>query len=254
MNTIPSYLLPETIIIGDANLNINNCLPIWEQEQKELVNKISFENTVTTDHFRIAGADISWDKRDTTSAVGSMIVHEYPTLKPLCQISVRCKIYVPYKAGFLGFREVPIYLKLVEVLRQNHPECVPDLVLIDGNGVWHPRGCGAASHFSVLSGIPAIGVAKKVLFADGMDRINVEELLKNNAANKDDSVMITGKSGRMLGYAYNSSGSIKKAIYVSVGSMISLDRALEIVRSINKYHVSEVIRQTDKLSRILVKN
>ena len=250
---IVSYYLPETIVIGDANVNIKDCMTGWEKEQLEVVNKISLvdDAVLNTNKFYIAGADISWDKDDTTNAVGSMVIHEYPSLKVLCQVSVRCKLNIPYQAGFLAFREVPIYLKLIDALYQSYPEYIPNLVLIDGNGVWHPRGCGAASHFSVLSGIPAIGVSKNVLFTDGMGKDEVQNLLEANATNKDEFVKIIGRSGKMLGYAYNSSGSVKKAIYISAGHMISHEKAVEIVRAINRYRVTEVIRQADKLSRML---
>ncbi|KAL4450544.1 hypothetical protein ABPG77_000900 [Micractinium sp. CCAP 211/92] len=72
----------------------------------------------------------------------------------------------PYLPGFLGFREVPAYL---ELLRRAAAKGVhPQLLLVDGTGVLHPRRCGSASHLGVLSGLPTVGVAKTLLQVDGL--------------------------------------------------------------------------------------
>ena len=42
-----------------------------------------------------------------------------------------------------------------------------DLVFVDGNGVWHPRGVGLASYFGVRSNVRSVGVAKNVLVLPG---------------------------------------------------------------------------------------
>jgi len=114
-------------------------------------------------------------------------------------------IAVPYVAGFLGFREVPSYLRLLErcpaagrpqarlcccvapahsgtpllewrVLRTPqsaapHPSL--QVLLVDGFGVLHPRRCGSASHLGVLTGVPCVGVGKSLLHVDGLDERTV---------------------------------------------------------------------------------
>jgi len=53
----------------------------------------------------------------------------------------------PYIPGFLAFREVGFLLRMLEKLRADKPELVPQLILIDGNGILHPRGVSlGASH------------------------------------------------------------------------------------------------------------
>jgi deoxyinosine 3'endonuclease (endonuclease V) len=233
-------------------MNIKDCLSSWEREQCDLIDKINLTDRYQISEIKyIGGADISWDKNNI-DAVACMVIHEYPSLKLVGQFTVKCQVHIPYQPGFLAFREVPVYLKLTDAIHQNYPELLPQMILIDGNGVWHPRGLGAASHFSILSGIPAIGVSKNVLFADGMGRDEVLELVEMYADKKDETVEVIGQSLKLLGYAYNSSGSAKKAIYISAGNMVSQPTALEIVKSVNKYRVSETIRQADKLSRMLL--
>jgi len=83
-------------------------------------------------------------------------------------------------------------------------------------------------------------------------RDEVQALLEEKASEKDQSVEVVGNSSRMLGFAYNATGAVKKAIFISAGNNITHERALTVVRSVNKYRISETIRQADKLSRMLV--
>lgn len=75
---------------------------------------------------------------------------------------------VPYISGYLAFREVEHIEKLIQKLREKHPDIVPQIILVDGNGVLHYRGCGLASHLGVKVNIPTIGVSKKLLYLDGL--------------------------------------------------------------------------------------
>jgi deoxyinosine 3'endonuclease (endonuclease V) len=54
------------------------------------------------------------------------------------------------QAGFLGFREVDGYIQVVEKMKA--AGCMPQCVIVDGNGVLHPRRFGSASHFGVITG------------------------------------------------------------------------------------------------------
>ena len=63
----------------------------------------------------------------------------------------------------LAFREVPHLEIMITELKQQKPQFVPQIILVDGNGVMHQRGFGLASHLGVVVGIPTIGVAKTLL-------------------------------------------------------------------------------------------
>lgn len=78
-----------------------------------------------------------------------------------------CRMSEPYIPGFLAFREVP---HLLACFRELGEEFRPQVVLVDGNGVLHPRGFGLASHLGVLLDLPTIGVGKNLLCVDGLDR------------------------------------------------------------------------------------
>ena len=60
----------------------------------------------------------------------------------------------PYVPGFLSFREIPAAIAALRLLAHQ-----PDLLMVDGHGIAHPRRLGIAAHLGVLTGLPSIGVA-----------------------------------------------------------------------------------------------
>ena len=53
----------------------------------------------------------------------------------------------PYVSGFLAFRECGHLMELLRRLRERSAELMPQIILVDGNGVLHPRRMGLASQF-----------------------------------------------------------------------------------------------------------
>ncbi|GAA5928161.1 endonuclease V [Sporobolomyces koalae] len=108
----------------------------------------------------IAGFDISF--RDSTGSEGIAVlaILSFPELKVIRSFSRQISLATtPYVASYLSFREVDHYLLLLEDLRKSGEE-LPQLLLVDGNGRWHPRQAGSATSLGVKSGIPTIGMAK----------------------------------------------------------------------------------------------
>src|SRR5207245_2200508 len=104
--------------------------------------------------------------------------------------------YVP---GFLGFREGPLLVKIAEKIRQK-----PDVFLIDGQGVAHPRRFGLACHVGLALDRPTIGVAKSRLYG------------------KSDDSKILDPEGEVIGRILTAQN---RKFYVSVGHRISLETA-----------------------------
>ncbi|MBX9699812.1 MAG: deoxyribonuclease V [Acetobacteraceae bacterium] len=108
---------------------------------------------------RIAGVDISSTRFDPANLVhAAVVVLAWPDLTPVAQAAATQRATMPYIPGYLGFREVPALLAAWEGLAE-----APDLVMVDGHGVAHPRGLGIAAHLGALLDVPSIGVAKSVL-------------------------------------------------------------------------------------------
>jgi len=78
--------------------------------------------------------------------------------KTLDHLSVRAPAQFPYISTYLAYRELPAYLAAVAAADQAGWEA--DVLLVDGNGILHPRRVGVASHLGVLLNRPTVGVAK----------------------------------------------------------------------------------------------
>lgn len=133
--------------------------------------------------------DLSFFKDNKNKACSYFIVLSYPDLKAifllykwLVIIFIFKVVYedyefvlldVPYIPGFLAYREVPHLKALYERLKSTKPEFLPDVILLDGNGILHVNGCGLASHLGVLLDVPTIGVSKTMFYIDGVSAEDV---------------------------------------------------------------------------------
>jgi len=68
----------------------------------------------------------------------------------------------PYIPTFLSFREGPAIVSAFKKLK-----CPPDILVVDGAGINHPRIAGIATHIGVALDVPTIGVTKKILCGKG---------------------------------------------------------------------------------------
>ncbi|MFO7992372.1 MAG: endonuclease V [Thermoplasmata archaeon] len=132
----------------------------------------------------------------------------------------------PYISSYLSFRETPLIKKLLEKV-----EKTPDVLLVDGNGIMHPRGIGLASQLGVMADIPTVGVAKSQLCGK----------LEDEVTHKDPVSRVLDE-GNLLGYAYLSSDRAKNPIYVSPGHRVSHETALEVVKMYCNYKIPDPIR------------
>jgi deoxyinosine 3'endonuclease (endonuclease V) len=202
------------------------------------------------DCFLVGAFDIQRDKTDQNYSVASLVVFSIDVhLKELVWYDTYVNHDTPtYLPGFLGFSECPSY----EVL-WNRCGCKPDIVLIDGNGILHPRHSGSASQFGLTMGIPSIGVAKSLI--GGIPGILPEKSLRSEAAHTmpgvGDFVELTeNTTQKTLGVALRTSKDTKP-IYVSVGHKISLEDAIKVVRMCcwSGVRQPDPIRAADQLCR-----
>lgn len=173
----------------------------------------------------VAGADVSFDRKSNT-LYAALAVLKFPSLELVDNTISHEKATFPYIPGLLSFREVPVVVKAFEKL-----SVAPDVLLCDGQGIAHPRGCGLASHLGLLFGIPAVGCAKSRLCGEhketGPDVGDWTPLKLNN---------------RTIGAVLRTRKGVKP-VYVSVGHLIDLRSAIKMVLSSNSgYRLPEPTR------------
>ena len=182
----------------------------------------------------IAGIDVGYDI-NTNQSRGALVLIDTATLQPLAQYTALDPTPFPYIPGLLSFREAPVIIKLLEQLPSP-----PDLLMIDGQGIAHPRRLGIAAHMGVITGLPAIGVAKSLLCGT----YTAPGPLRGAQS------PLTHK-GEHIGTVLRSRNNVKP-LFVSPGHRVSHESAVSItLQCLTKYRLPEPTRLADKLSKIV---
>jgi len=178
--------------------------------QVSLAKKVVTDDEGINPHL-IAGVDISApDSRGV--ARGAVVVLNYPELNLVEVKTVEREVTLPYIPGLLSFREAPLILAACEELSS-----VPDLILVDGQGIAHPRRLGLASHLGLFLDVPTVGCAKSILLGNHKP---LGEKVGSYAELVDSEQVIGAALRTKLG---------TKPVYVSIGHKISLNSAIKWV-------------------------
>lgn len=124
--------------------------------QDRMRNKISLEPLSKRPEL-VAGADISYD-RGSSLMHAAIVVVEMSTLQQIARSLVSDPTEFPYIPGLLAFRELPVLWKAWQQLQLK-----PDVLVLDGHGIAHPRRMGIATHFGIEINHPTMGAAKNIL-------------------------------------------------------------------------------------------
>lgn len=141
---------------------------------------------------RVAGVDAAY--RENLAAVGFSVYSIPGNRITLVSVS-KTFSRMPYVSTLLCFKEAPVVLKMLRRFINDY-----DLLIVNGHGLAHPRGCGLATYLGIVLKKPVIGVARKPLGELGAEH-NVNNL-------------------RMFEDKY----------YYSVGNMMTLEGASSILR------------------------
>lgn len=191
-----------------------------ELREKVIIQPIDHQVNV------IAGADISFNKFSPWVYAG-IVLMSFPDLQPLGYSLVKKEVDFPYVPGYLAFREVPALLDAWQQLPVK-----PDVLVVDGHGIAHPRRLGIAAHFGVVAGTTALGCAKKVLCGKyeepGLAKGSFSPLIHKE---------------EIIGMALRTKDKVKP-VFVSPGHQIDLQGAMRIINQcIGKYRLPEPTRR-----------
>ena len=202
--------------------------------QRELADRIVLENRLSNPVRRVAGADVSY-RRHGTRFHAAVVVLSLPDLVVVDRASAIAEVRYPYVPGLLSFRELPVLLEAFRRL-----QTIPDLVLVDGQGIAHPRRFGLASHLGLWLELPTVGCAKSRLVGDAA------EIGRERGASRP-----LRDKGEVIGRLLRTRTGVKP-LYVSPGHLVDIPTAAELVLACGGgYRLPEPTRQAHLLSNRL---
>jgi deoxyribonuclease V len=158
----------------------------------------------------VAGCDISFNKFSEIVYAG-IVVLRLPDLEIVDRATAITRTAFPYIPGLLSFRETPALLEAWEKLNTS-----PDVVMLDGQGLAHPRRFGIACHFGLITERPALGCAKTVLVGK-----------YDEPGESAGSYSLMTHKGDTVGAAVRTKDRVAP-VYISIGNLIDLDGAISL--------------------------
>jgi len=175
----------------------------------------------------VAGVDVAY--RDGVAYAAAVVLDEELGLVETA--GAQCIAEFPYIPGFLSYRELKPARLAVEKLTEY------DVLMVNGHGLAHPRGLGLASHLGLTLGKPTVGVARR--------------LLVGTLADPDSEETHVTLNGKVIGARLLSPTG--GPMYVSVGHMISLEAAVELVMDYTlEGRLPEPLRLAHEAARMLM--
>jgi deoxyribonuclease V len=186
---------------------------------------------------RVGGVDVGFGERHCSVrsdevAHAAVVVLDCPGMRRVESAVAKVPVTFPYIPGLLSFREIPAILAAFEQLAT-----FPDVLMVDGQGVAHPRRFGIASHLGVLLDRPTIGCAKSVLVGHYG---SLGEAPGSTAELRDGDEVIGMVLRTRLG---------SKPLILSVGHRVDLSSALRLVLTcLRGYRLPEPTRLAHELA------
>ena len=178
----------------------------------------------------IAGADVAFDE---DRAFAAACLYSYPELVFLDEVCLVSSISFPYIPGYLSFREGEAIIRALRLLKAK-----PDLILIDGQGIAHPRGLGIASHIGILLDLPTVGCAKSRL---------VGEFEEPDWKRGAYSPLLFQE--KIVGMVVRTRDNVRP-LFISPGHKVSLKNSAGIVLQTTRgFRIPEPLRRADFLSK-----
>lgn len=194
--------------------------------QRQLATQVRLEDGVTPSLRWVAGVDVSYEKHGDLF-FAAVVVLSYPDLQVVEEASAVDRVSFPYIPGLLSFRELPVLLQAFEGLQTR-----PDVVLVDGQGVAHPRRLGLASHLGLWLKLPTIGCAKSRLCGE----------YEEPGPQKGEGAALV-LNGAPVGVVLRTRERVRP-LYVSPGHLCTVARAAQVTLACTtRYRLPEPTRQ-----------
>lgn len=130
--------------------------------QRDMAASVALKDAYPKPLRTIAGFAVRFGQGGAVARAAAVLL-DAGDLRPIAIEVAQVPVTMPRVPGMLGFRAMPALLAALERLPQ-----APDLAFVAGQGIAHPRRLGVAAHFGVVTGLPSIGVARKILFGHGI--------------------------------------------------------------------------------------
>ena len=202
--------------------------------QRTLASRITRTDAFTGEIRHIAGVDMAINEHNGM-ARAAVVLLTYPELAIVERHVYEEPIRMPYIPGLLSFREIPCILGAFARLKQQ-----PQLVMVDGQGIAHPRRLGIAAHLGLWLDLSTIGCAKSLLTGGYNEK----------ALGEDAGVWVPlTYRDETIGAVVRTRSHVKPMI-ISPGHRISLESSIHFVLACSKgYRLPEPTRLADKLSK-----
>jgi len=198
----------------------NDAVRIQQELKSEINLTCGFENISL-----ITSVDTAYNNVNNR-IYAAAVTMTYPDLTDVERAVAEMEAEFPYIPALLTFREGPIILKTLSRLQKK-----PDLIIYAAHGIAHPRFIGMASHLGLLTDIPSIGCARKILTG----RYKYPSRTRGSRS-------VLSVAGKEVGYVYRTKDDVKPMI-ISPGHKCSLEKALEIIeRCLTTYRMPEPLR------------
>jgi deoxyribonuclease V len=193
--------------------------------QRELASRIDV-GTPLTHWDLVAGADISYNRFSPTIYVAVVVIRAEDGAVIETQEVVQ-ETKFPYIPGFLSFREAPAVLEAFGSLQTE-----PDVVMVDGQALAHPRRFGLGCHLGLWLDRPCLGCAKSRLI--GTFR---------QPGRRAGSLAPLKDGDEIIGSVVRTKDGVRP-LFVSAGHKIDLPSAVRVVlASCRGYRIPEPTRQ-----------
>lgn len=212
-------------LVKDQQFNTQLAIT-YQKKWAQLIRAEESNQSIRT----VAGVDIAYDFNSNRAfAVAVVLDADNLTIQEVKKAV--SPIEIPYRSGFLSFREAPVMAQAIEQLARK-----PDLIVCDGQGIAHPRRFGLACHLGLLCDIPTFGCGKSRLYGQA----------KEPNFYRGDFSYLYDYSENIIGCVLRTRERVKP-VYLSIGHKVSLETARNLILKLSpKYRLPETTRLADR--------